>query len=1184
MMTCPACAAPVPEGARFCPACGHGLTVRADERRVVTVVFADLVGFTSLSETADPEHVKNLVDRCFERLVADVTAFGGRVDKIVGDALVALFGAPTAHEDDAERAVRAALQLQQTLAGAAADVGRDVQLRVGVNTGEVLVGALRAGGDYTAMGDVVNTASRLQTAAQPGQVLVGPATHAATRDVVSYRELGPLVVRGRDEPVHAWLAEAVLAPPGHRPRRRRMPLVGRQSEMAMMGHALEGAIERRRAHLVLLLGEAGVGKSRLVEELAERAACEHHAEVLQGRCVPYGEANPWWPVAEALRQAVRIEPTDSGERATEKARKGAALALAGLAPAGEEPDPDEVQRVADGILHLLGVEGRLSGVDPARARDEAVRAVLLGLEGLVRQQPLVVALSDIHWADDSVLDLIDRLLDRMRGQPFLIAATARPELAERWSPRAGRHNSLVIQLEPLDAEEAGQLLATVLESEPSPELRSLLIERSGGNPLFLEELAALLGQSGGSLAHPAGQLPATLRGLVSARLDALSPAERSVLDDAAVLGRTGPVEILAAVAEARGQADAAGVVRALAAADVLAVEDGDYEFKSDLVREVAYGTLTKAERARRHAGVATWLTGYARSLGREDEGLDQLAHHFGVAAELAAELGPIDGVPADIAAQAVAALDRAACRAESREWWLDSVRLWDRAAQLAPRDGAGGGAWRRAVLGRARARAAMRQGDDARADVAMVLADAEAAGDRAVLAQALTVQGVIERNEGQAEASVATLDRAVAEATALGDDDATADALRERGMSKNFVGAYAEAEDDISLALEAFRARGDRRGEAWALQNLAWASFSAGHHEVAERRLLKSAEAFTAAGDHAGLGWATGLLGWVRYFQGRLDEADEIASGLVEANSRGEVTDRWALGMMEVLLASVRLWKGRPGDAIDQARAARRLFVEIHDRWAETQAIVPLAWGLVASGRVAEGQAVVDEALALAEAGELRSDMVNLLAANIALALGEAGEGLEAIRAGLGHSVDPAQLGQQEAYALWALALAQSGRGADAVEAMERALALPGDADGGKQAGGPAASALAVAALVRAAAGDCRGAVAAADALVAGGLGSYLDRIRARVGAGLALARAGQAAEAAAHLDAALALADGTADRLSQALVRLARARGAAAVGAPTAAQDRAEAAARLDALGVEAAGWSTLFGAAAGA
>ncbi len=225
-MQCPSCGSTTPSDASFCPSCGHSLVARPDERRVTTVLFADLVGFTGFSEAADPENVKNLVDRCFEALSADVQAFGGRVDKIVGDALVALFGAPVAHEDDAERAVRAALQMQRTLSRLRDEHHHRVEIRVGVNTGEVLVGALRAGGDYTAMGDVVNTASRLQTLARPGSVVVGRDTHAATHHAISYEALGAIAVRGRDEAVDAWNAIEAVAPPGKRRRRARTLLVG----------------------------------------------------------------------------------------------------------------------------------------------------------------------------------------------------------------------------------------------------------------------------------------------------------------------------------------------------------------------------------------------------------------------------------------------------------------------------------------------------------------------------------------------------------------------------------------------------------------------------------------------------------------------------------------------------------------------------------------------------------------------------------------------------------------------------------------------------------------------------------------------------------------------------------------------------------------------------------------------
>ena len=266
-MTCANCGADNRPDARFCASCGHATRTHADERRVVTVVFADIVGFTTLSENLDPERVKRLVDVAFERLVHDVHDFGGRVDKIVGDAIVALFGAPVAHEDDAERAVRAALRMQETLAEYATESSIGIRMRIGVNTGEVLVGALRAGGDYTAMGDVVNTASRLETSANPGEVLVGAATYQATREVIGYESRGSLIVRGREAAVDVWAATEALVPPGYRPRRI-TPLVGRDTELTVLRNLVELSIAHDRGQMVLLLGEAGVGKTRLANEIA----------------------------------------------------------------------------------------------------------------------------------------------------------------------------------------------------------------------------------------------------------------------------------------------------------------------------------------------------------------------------------------------------------------------------------------------------------------------------------------------------------------------------------------------------------------------------------------------------------------------------------------------------------------------------------------------------------------------------------------------------------------------------------------------------------------------------------------------------------------------------------------------------------------------------------------------------
>ena len=399
-----------------------------DQRRVVTVVFGDLVGFTSLSERLDPEHVKNLVDRCFDRLAADVRDFGGEVDKILGDGIVALFGATTAHEDDAERAVRAALKMQRTLAEVAENVEHDLRMRVGVNTGEALVGAMRAAGSTTAMGDVVNTASRLQTAASPGEVLVGPATHAATDGVIAYESRGEIGAKGKDLPVAAWRALEPKLPPGRRPRRVDVPVIGREHELFLLHHALETSFTHRRALFTLLIGEPGLGKTRIAEELAGWAAEDHGAVILHGRCVPYGEANVWWPIAEAVRHGCGVDQGDPEPIAN------AATALRVASAFDRRDDDPEVIRTTNGLLFLMGY-GEQGELAPASAHEEAIRSLVAYIDAATATRPLLLQLSDVHWADDRVLELLDDLFERLHHRPAAVIATARPR-----SPTGGRRS------------------------------------------------------------------------------------------------------------------------------------------------------------------------------------------------------------------------------------------------------------------------------------------------------------------------------------------------------------------------------------------------------------------------------------------------------------------------------------------------------------------------------------------------------------------------------------------------------------------------------------------------------------------------------------------------------------------------------------------------------------------------
>ena len=1157
-MTCPSCGTAAPEGARFCPSCGHPLQTRNDERRVVTVLFADVVGFTSWSETRDPEHVKNLIDRCFSRLVTDIEAFGGQVDKIVGDAIVALFGAPVAHEDDAERAVRAALQMQTTLEGMADEVGVPVRLRIGVNTGEVLVGALRAGGDYTVMGDVVNVASRLQTRALPGEVVVGPATYAATRGVVCYESQGEVRVRGREEPLGAWRAIGTIAPPGHRPRREGLPMVGRAEELGVLCNGLSLALTRRRAHLALLLGEAGIGKTRLAEELSSVASERHGARVLEGRCLPYGEANVWWPVAEALRQACGITGDDDAAASDAKscAEVGTALGL--------PDDAAEVARVADGLRYFMGNAAAMADVDPTRAREDAIRSLLTYLEGAVSRRPIVLVLSELHWADTLILGLIDHLLDRMRAQPFVLVATARPDLEERWSPAVGRFNQVVLHLDPLPLDASRELLTVLLGSEPPPELRDLLLERSGGNPFFLEELVALLGDD----VRPS-ELPATLRGLVSARLDALSPRERAVLEDAAVIGREGWRATVVAMAQQRGDEDGDGLLDRLGAKDLLSFDTGPrptFEFRSELIREVAYETLTKAERARRHAAVAARFELRLKQTEREDEYLDQLAHHYGMAAELAAEVGTVDGIPDDITKRALSAIERAAIRAKQRELPRTSLRLLDLAMRLLPRDDT---TYRRLVLlERAKAKTSLRDLAGARVDLVEGLAIAEQVGDECDVAKALVIRGEIEQKESDLDASERTLTDAITRLAELDSPHLLGEALRQRGMTRLFLGRAAEADADVEEALAVARSVGARQEEAWALWSLAWNAFAQSRLVDAEARLEDAMALFSEIGDWGAVSWARGLLGWVRFFQGRRAEAEALALA-VTTKARDEV-DKWALGMMLTLLAGVRMWDGRTDEAIEPSREALALFQELDDTPRVVQAAAGLARTLAAAGRVAEAREEIDTYIGLAGGGDPETPVGMMLAGTI-LQLGDAELALETLTRDQPAANVGGDMGRSEGRTQVGLALLQLGDARHAVEELEAAV---GDAP----ADGPRANALAVLALGRTCVGDPDGALAAAEEVPRIDAATYADRSMAALAAGLAHVQRRDVDAAVSSIEASLAVADATGDRLLQAILRLGAAESLGSLEHPLAAAWREEAESRLGAMGVEALGWRNAF------
>jgi class 3 adenylate cyclase/tetratricopeptide (TPR) repeat protein len=1122
------------------------------------VLFADLVGFTTLSESRDPEQVKSIVDGCFERLVRDITSFGGRVDKIIGDAIVALFGAPVSHEDDPERAVRAALRMQQTLAEHTSRLSAHVQMRIGVNTGEVLVGPLRSGGDYTALGDAVNIAQRLQVAAPPGGVLVGPATHAATESVIQYESMGGLHARGREELVDAWLAVEPVVPPGMRPRRLRAPLVGRAAERELLLDGLRLAVTHHRAFHAQIEGEGGVGKTRLAEELLAEAKAAFGATVLVSRCLPYGEADVWGPVAKAIRTHAGISPSALPDEVRERTTDAVVAAL------GVNPEAPEVQRVTEGILQLLGADTPLDGIDPANARSEVVRSVLAFLEGMVRQAPLIITIGDLHWADPLVLDLLDRIVTELGSQPFALITTARPtETERRRTPVAGRQNAVLLRLDPLDQQASADLVRTLLGGDVDADVEEELLDRSGGNPLFLEELASLVQASG-----EVGGLPDTLRGLVAARLDELSIDERNMLENAAVLGSWGTWQGLVEFGRALNQSTTRDTLASLVSRELLDVDADEWAFRSESVREVAYQTLTKMARAQRHKGVADTLVRF-----KEGDQVDAIAHHYATSAELTHELGRVPGVGADIDDLAVEWLTRSAERDLDQLVYPGVERRTARGLMLLELAGADADDARRQrlLLVRGHARSDVHDIDAASADAHEVLEVATRTADGSLAGDAHLLLGEIAQQATRYDEAVREYEEAVTLFRSLHDEPRLAEALRSWGMAAILGGDFAEAERLLDEADGLFEAAGDRRGHAWVDQHRAWIAFVQGELELADARLHEAAATFEEMGDSGGLGWTMGLLAWVRYQQGRLDEAEVLAADVArDAGLRGE---RWAQAMMWVLLAALRLWRGHAESGLALARQARDTFRDLSDRWGELQALVPMSRALAALGKPSEAEQTAEGAMALG----MRMNMPALGATVAAGLAAHLGQGQQAVTAG--------RLAVEEL-----LEDGLEGVGLDAKVGLSLGLLQVGDIDEARavlesvddqRAGhGYLASAEA---LVLAADGrpDDAAAVAAGVGMSPGS--SYLDRQTATAALGLAAVQRGDEAEARRILTAGIMGADATDDRVARALARLALAVGLEALGADDAGLARKDADEQLDALGLDGAnGWSVAYALAA--
>jgi len=604
----------------------------------VTVLFADVAGSTGLGERLDPEGVREIMDSFFGAMRREIEAEGGTVEKFIGDAVFAVFGVPTAHEDDATRALRAALRMR----GALEHLNHSLEdehairlaMRIGINTGDVVARTMPAPGEGFVTGDAVNIAARLEQGAGSGQILVGERTTRSARGM-SFEELGPLMLRGKQEAVRAFeLLDADLAQPGTTGRDEgrpyRTPLVGRVGELTMLESVFRRCVSDRRPQLVTIYGDAGVGKTRLVEELGNRVAASPEAPfTVSGRCLPYGEGVTYWPLGEILKGHAGILDSDPPDMAIEKVRKVGELFL------GPEVSADPMRANA-ALAYTIGLEDpdvRFSGADPREVREELHAAWRSFFSALARSSPVTVIVEDIHWADPALLDLLEDLAERSEG-PLLFLCPARPELTARrpgWGGGRWNHSSLL--LEPLSASESGELVDLLVAREAvSSDLRALILERAGGNPFFLEEIVQRLGD------EPAGseqlEIPDTVQGVLAARIDLLSPLEKNVLRTASVVGRTfwnGAVRSLlepdpgqVELDEVLWRLEDRGLIHARIGSTI--VGQREFLFRHILTRDVSYEGLPRRDRARAHSRVAAWIEQQTRE--RDREYAELLAHHY----------------------------------------------------------------------------------------------------------------------------------------------------------------------------------------------------------------------------------------------------------------------------------------------------------------------------------------------------------------------------------------------------------------------------------------------------------------------------------------------------------------------------------------------------------------------------
>ena len=682
MLTCPSCGGANPADASFCMRCATPLSAAAaahEVRKSITALFCDLVGSTTLVERLDPEVLRPYLDRYFAAMREAVERHGGRVEKFIGDAVAAVFGLPVAHEDDALRAVRAGVEMQERMVSLNTGSPIPLAARIGITTGEMLV----PGGGAPLIGDAMNTASRLQSSAEPGSVVIGEPTWRLVRDAVVAEPVEPLALKGKAEPVPAYRVVRVASLSPMRTRRLDAPMVGRKRESRLLEQAYERAATDRACQLFTVLGTAGAGKSRLVEEFLY-AHADGDAEILRGRCLPYGEAITWYPITEALRGVLGLSDFADADVVRSAIHE---------AVGAEEYGPAIEANLAR--LFLVGEGG---------VPEEAFWAIRRFLKARARERPVVLVFDDIHWGEPMFFDLVEHVADWSRDASILLLCMARPELVDE-RPTWGRRktNATTISLAPLTNAECGMLIAGLVGSSDLPQaVQDRITAVAEGNPLFVKEMLRTLADDGRLVEEGEGEerrwiaagdfagvhVPPTISALLSARLDRLTDPERIVVEAAAVEGRNFHRGAVAALVPEAERADLAVHLRSLVRRELITPErsslpgEDAYRFGHQLIRDTAYDAIPKARRATFHAAFADWLEGVAGKRVMEQEAI--VGFHLARAHAYRAELGlPEDG---DLRLRAAAVLGSAGSRALDAGDARAAVQLLRPAAGIARGD------------------------------------------------------------------------------------------------------------------------------------------------------------------------------------------------------------------------------------------------------------------------------------------------------------------------------------------------------------------------------------------------------------------------------------------------------------------------------------------------------------------